>query len=374
MRAYDGGWRSESHKMEVQTRDVFVVGGGPVGLAAAIAARRKGFSVTLADSRQPPLDKTCGEGLMPDGVEASTRLGLNLQAVENFQVKGIRFAGESVAVQADFPRGPGLGVRRTTLHNALTMQAEREGVELLWRHQVGSLDSIKAGWIVGADGTASQVRQWAGLNASKSDSRRYGFRLHYQRAPWTDYIEIHWGDGCQIYITPVAPNEVSVALISRNPKLRVREAMRQFPELAGRFADAAESSIESGGVTASRSLRRVRRGNVALIGDASGSVDAITGEGLCLGFQQALALADAMECGDLARYESAHRRLARRPRFMANLMLTMDRSRWVRKRALPALASHPDLFAGLLAMHVGAAQPGDFAANCAALGWRIIST
>jgi flavin-dependent dehydrogenase len=116
------------------------------------------------------------------------------------------------------------------------------------------------------------------------------------------------------------------------------------------------------------------RGNIALIGDASGSVDAITGEGLCLGFHQALALADAMGCGDLAQYESAHHRLARRPRFMADFMLTMDRREWLRKRALPALASHPELFRGLLAMHVGAARPADFAANCLALGWRMLTT
>src|SRR5437868_6260140 len=150
--------------------------------------------------------------------------------------------------------------------------------------------------------------------------------------------------------------------------------MRQFPGLATRFADVPASSVESGAVTASRSLRRVRRGNVSLICDASGSVDAITGEGLCLGFQQALALADAMECGDLTQYEFVHRRLARRPRFMAGLMLTMDRWQWVRERALPALASHPDLFGGLLAMHVGAARPTDFAVNCLALGWKIICT
>ena len=48
--------------------DVFAIGGGPAGLAAAIAARRRGFDVTLADSSVPPIDKACGEGVMPDGL------------------------------------------------------------------------------------------------------------------------------------------------------------------------------------------------------------------------------------------------------------------------------------------------------------------
>jgi flavin-dependent dehydrogenase len=112
---------------------------------------------------------------------------------------------------------------------------------------------------------------------------------------------------------------------------------------------------------------------VALIGDASGSVDAISGEGLCLGFHQALALADAMEPRNPSLYESAHRRLAARPRFMADFMLTMDRWQCLRGRALPALAAHPEVFRGLLAMHVGAARKTDFAADCVALGWRMLT-
>jgi flavin-dependent dehydrogenase len=207
----------------------------------------------------------------------------------------------------------------------------------------------------------------------RRDTKRYGFRRHFKRAPWTDYVEVYWGDGCQIYITPVAPDEVGAALLSRDPKLRVWDAVKRFPELAAKLDGAQESSNERGAVTASRRLRRVTRGNVALIGDASGSVDAISGEGLCLGFHQALALADAMERRDLSLYESAHRRLAMRPRFMADFMLSMDRSQWLRRRALPALASHPELFQGLLAMHVGAARKADFAAHCVALGWRMLT-
>jgi flavin-dependent dehydrogenase len=216
------------------------------------------------------------------------------------------------------------------------------------------------------------VRGWAGLEATRRNARRFGFRRHFRLAPWADYVEIHWGAGCQIYVTPVAPDQVCVAVISRDPKLRVSDALRRFPVLSARLEGAPESSEERGAVTASRQLRRVVAGNVALIGDASGSVDAITGEGLCLGFHQSLALADALESSDLAKYESAHRRLAVRPRFMADLMLSMDRWPKLRQRALPAMASHPELFGGLLAMHVGASRPADFAVSCLALGWRML--
>ena len=70
----------------------------------------------------------------------------------------------------------------------------------------------------------------------------------------------------------------------------------------------------------SRRLRHVTSGNIALIGDASGSVDAITGEGLALCFRQALELAHALRVEDLDLYERAHARLHRLPHFMSRAM------------------------------------------------------
>ena len=352
--------------------DVFVIGGGPAGLAVAIAARRKGFSVTVADAREPAIDKACGEGLLPDAVDAARILGVDLTALKSFGVHGIRFHAEGASVEADFPAAQGLGIRRTALHQAFVDQATRCGVNLRWGSPVSNFDQIAARWVIGADGTASLVRRWAGLEAARRDSRRYGFRRHFRIAPCSPYVEIHWGDGCQIYITPVAPDEVGVAVISACSKLRVSDAIAKFPALAARLDGRKEVSRERGAVTATRSLRRVVRRNVALIGDASGSVDAITGEGLNLAFRQSLALADAMETGDLAAYEAEHRRLAVRPRFMADFMLLIGKSRWLRGRATAALSSRPELFQGFLAMHVGAVRPRDFAADCVELGWRML--
>ena len=45
--------------------DVLVVGGGPVGLAAAIEARLEGMSVVLVAPHFGSQDKACGEALMP---------------------------------------------------------------------------------------------------------------------------------------------------------------------------------------------------------------------------------------------------------------------------------------------------------------------
>jgi flavin-dependent dehydrogenase len=186
-------------------------------------------------------------------------------------------------------------------------------------------------------------------------------------------MEIHWGDGCQLYITPVSEGEICVVVVSRDRGLRLDAALERFPEAARRLAGAGPATLERGGVSASRRLRAVSRGNVALVGDASGSVDAITGEGLCLLFQHAAAVAEALEAGDLGRYEAAHRRIARRPAFIGDVMLAIGARQRLRRRAVRALASRPRLFARMLAMHVGQLSPLASAANGLALGWRMVT-
>src|SRR5215469_10639049 len=119
------------------TTDVFVVGGGPAGLAAAIPARHRGFRVVVADGAQPPIDKACGEGLMPDGLAALERLGLQLPAADAFPFRGIRFLSTKLAADALFPQGGvGLAVRRPTLHRFMIERAEQMGAALLWRTSV----------------------------------------------------------------------------------------------------------------------------------------------------------------------------------------------------------------------------------------------
>ena len=335
--------------------DVFVIGGGPAGLAAAIAARRKGLRVVLADGNCPPIDKACGEGLMPETRRAAAALGIAIPETAGREFRGVRFMSERFSVQADFPGQEGLGVRRTALHRLLVAAAEQAGVDLRWNQPVTGPGIVKSDWVIGADGAGSQVRRWAGLDRIRNSSRRYAFRRHFAVAPWSRHMEVHWGDGCQIYITPTGSGEVCAALISRDPHLRLEQAMaRSFPRLAERLRGAEPTSRERGSTTSTLRLAAVARGNVALVGDASGSVDAITGEGIGLSFRQASVLADAMAAGDLRRYDAAHPRLAFRPMLMANLMLVLDRGRAVREVGIGALASAPGVFRKLLEVHAGA--------------------
>jgi flavin-dependent dehydrogenase len=368
------------------TWDVFVVGGGPAGLATAIAARRHGLSVLVADGAIPPIDKPCGEGLMPDGVEALCKLGITIPEGEAYPFRGIRFVSGDTNAEAAFPRGTAYGIRRTHLHRVMMDHAAACGVRMLWQaavtglHPEGALvagELVRARWVVGADGTGSLVRSWAKLNplalrTNKNKHLRFGFRRHYRVAPWTDFMELYWGRSCQIYVTPISREEVCLALISNHQKIRLEDALGEFPELCARLSGAELASHERGAISVTRRLRRVYSDRAVLVGDASGGIDAITGEGLCLTFRQAALLGECMAKGDMARYQRNHRALARRPALMAHMMLCFAKHGRLRQHAMQVFESSPRAFAGMLAMHVGEGSTRDRISNGIALGWELL--
>jgi flavin-dependent dehydrogenase len=365
--------------------DVFVAGGGPAGLAAAIAARQAGLAVTLADAARPPIDKACGEGIMPEGIAALGRLGITPAPGQFFALAGMRFIDSNGAIDARFPHSAGCGVRRTVLHQLLVDRAAEAGVDLRWGTRVTLQPNQEEGvvldgrrlrcrWLIGADGQNSRLRAHAGLDPLRGVRRRFGFRCHYGVAPWSESVEVHWSDRGQMYITPVASDQICVAFLTAEPRLSFDEALPDFPAVAERLRGAKRLARMLGAVTATRKLPLVWRKNLALIGEASGSVDAITGEGLTIAFQQALALAEALRASNLQLYQAAHRRIIGLPRFMNSLMLNMDRHASFRQRVFRAFSAEPSLFARMLAIHVGAMSPFSFGVRgTVALGWRLLT-
>ena len=350
-----------------------VIGGGPAGLAAAIALRMMGSAVVLLEANVPPIDKACGEGLMPDTLRGLDELGVEVPVAEGAFFQGVALVRGSQRVAADFATGPALGLRRTVLHRVLVERAKALGVELRWGVkgirvtgrlvEAGGL-RLRPGLVVGADGQNSAVRRALGLTKERLGRKRFGFRQHYAVAPWCRQMELHWGPGCQLYITPVASDEIGIALLTSDPKQRLSEALPLFPELAKRLRQAEAVSPEMGALVTTRKVTRVGVAGAVLVGDASGSVDAITGEGIGLAVRQALALARAYRSGDLERYQKAHRQIRRRPAAMASLMLSLARFEPLQRRAMATLSAEPGLFGALLALHVGEGSGAEF------LRWR----
>lgn len=363
--------------------DALIVGGGPAGLAAAVALRKKGVDCVVAEAMSPTIDKACGEGLMPDALSALQSLGVPITEDDGYPFQGIRFANAAHQVDALFTEGHGIGVRRVRLHQRLAEHASSAGVNILWNSRIKLIDhhaasingaQINFRWLIGADGQGSTVRRWAGLDRTRTKRLRYGFRRHYQVKPWSEFVEVHWSRHGQLYITPVSSDCLCVVFVTADLKRDRSDIIAGFPEVARRLRGVPILSQQRGAVSATRKLYVVADETVALIGDASGSTDAITGEGLAMSFRQALPLAEAIQAGSLEPYRRAHERIGRLPHTMGSLMLNLDRWPALEVRAMKVLSSNPQLFRDLLSVHLGAKGLLEFAMlRGPKLGWKLLT-
>jgi menaquinone-9 beta-reductase len=367
----------------VESCDALIIGGGPAGLAAAIALRQKGLDVLVADALRPPIDKACGEGLMPDACKDLAELGIQVTVQDGAPFDGIAFVSRHHQATASFARGCGIGIRRLQLHSLLTQRCHELGVRLAWgrRAYVAEKQPVRLygdpcayRYLIGADGQTSRVRQASGLGQGRILSCRFGTRCHYQVKPWSRMVEVHWGNLGQAYITPVGPEEICLATVASDPSIKMAAVLDSLPALRQNLEGARELSRVRGALTTTRKLPRVTAGNVALVGDASGSVDAVTGEGIGLSFRQAALLAEAITVENLDIYEAGHPLIQRIPHLMSRVMLRMDAWPWMRERAMSVLSAQPQLFAHLLALHLGERSIGDFLLRDApALGLRLLA-
>ncbi|WP_167735996.1 NAD(P)/FAD-dependent oxidoreductase [Nocardioides sp. 503] len=328
-------------------RDLLVAGGGPVGLATALYAARAGLDVGVIEPREGVIDKACGEGLMPGAVAALTDLGVTL---DGHPITGIRYVDGARTAEASFRHGPGRGVRRTALHRAMGEAVLAAGVktdpravrEVVDRGDHLLVDGEPTRYLVAADGLHSPVRRMTGLDEPATTARRYGQRCHVDVAPWTSFVEVHWGPTSEAYVTPVGPDRVGVAVLT-GQRRGLTDLLGDFPALAERLGGAPAADVRGAGPLRQQARHRAA-GRVLLVGDAAGYVDALTGEGIALGVAQARAAVEAVVAGDVTRYDRDSRCLSRRHELLTRGLLAATRHPAVRRRVVPAAAALPWVF------------------------------
>jgi flavin-dependent dehydrogenase len=328
--------------------DVIVAGGGPVGLAAAIEARMRGLSVTVIEPRDDVIDKACGEGLMPGALPALARLGVN---PPGFTLRGVSYRGAKRSVDHLFTNGNGRGVRRTTLHTALHERAAALGAEFV-KAKVDDLrqdadgvtaSGLRGRYLLAADGLHSTVRRLVGLDKPvPARRRRYGLRRHFFMEPESDLIEIYWTPTVEAYVTPVGGGIVGISMLGRQGT-DFEATLAAIPDLARRTKGREPaSSLRGAGPFRQGSARRAA-GRVMLVGDASGYVDAITGEGVRVGLAQARAAIDCVVADAPHAYERAWSSSTRDFRVLTSGLVAAATSPF-RGAIVPVAAALPGVF------------------------------
>jgi flavin-dependent dehydrogenase len=331
--------------------DLLVAGGGPAGLATAILGARAGLEVVVVERRRGPVDKACGEGLMPHTVAMLRGLGVDPPGKP---FHGIAYLDGRRRVTGRFSEGAGRGVRRTALHAGLLEAATAAGVRI--EHgDVGPVSQnatsvhcsgFHARYLAAADGLHSPIRAALGLARPSRGPRRWGIRRHHLMTPWSDCVEVYWSDDTEAYVTPVADDCVGIAILTSR-KGGFDEHLGAFPALQERVDRQAHGPDRAAGPLRQRVSSRTA-GRVLLVGDAAGYVDALTGEGLGIAFGAAELLVDCVRADRPEAYDRRWRLMSRRYRLLTAAVLQASVRRPLRSRIVPAAAQFPGVFRGVV--------------------------
>jgi flavin-dependent dehydrogenase len=355
--------------------DVVVAGGGPAGMASAIAAAIHGMRVVVCERRTFPVDKACGEGLMPPAVRALQALGVRdlIGSDACRRIAGVRLLeADGPTVEAPLPAPRALGVRRLALSAALERRARSLGVQIREACTITGCEihddraiartmdgrEIGASVIVAADGLHSRLRAMVSPRLPARGPCRFGTRQHFRISPWSEFVEVYLADGMEAYVTPVASDEVGIAILWRRGPLAapsLPEALGRFPALASRIRGAQPVSQPRGAGPMLQRVGALVSDRIVLAGDAAGYIDAITGEGLSLALAAGISIGRILpravtEAGvrSLLAYQREVRRRFRRYALSTRIVMAAARLRPIRRGSIAMLSAAPRVFQWIL--------------------------
>ena len=298
--------------------DVAVVGAGPAGAAAALAAARAGARTVLLEREQLPRYKRCGGGMIGASQAAVAVAGLDLAPLALDTVGRISFTSRG---RAGFTRetAPFLPmVLRADLDAALVQLAVDAGVELHTGVTVTSYEQddaevrlglreggLTAGAVVGADGSGSRAAAHVGVVCDQVD---LGLEAELPTPPgsgWAGRVLLDWGPvpGSYGWVFPKGDTLTVGVIGDRAQGSAMRDYYRGF--VAGLGLDLATAHVDGGHLTRVRaSGSPLVRGRVLVAGDAAGLLEPWTREGISFALRSG-ALAGAAAAGDRAAYPGA---------------------------------------------------------------------
>ena len=292
--------------------DVVVVGAGPAGSFTAYNLARRGYEVCLVDRESFPRHKPCGGGLPVHAVDLLQDRGIDLDPLVQSVTDRVRFLYDSEEpVETDLSDAPVTMVDRGEFDTALAESAQQEGTTFLQETAFESLRrnsdgcevelsdrTLETKFVVGADGANSRVARSADLLTDQEcgvaldaevevdpaivdrEGSRATFNVNFvdRGYGWIFPKDGYLSMGVGGYDTDVA-----------YPKALDRYLDESLPD------DAVEDCFITGHpLPFFQGQTDVVSGRVALVGDAAGMVDALSGEGIFYGLKGGTILAESV--------------------------------------------------------------------------------
>lgn len=312
-----------------------IVGAGMAGLVLGLQLRRQGLKVQIVERLKQQLRPVCGEYLSPQGVEYLNHLGLGHLLHPFKSIDGmVIFSPSETQVSTTFPLDKhGAALNRQLFQEKLVQEFEKLGDPVLYGETVEAIESeengyqvkttsllIKTHFLVGADGRQSKVAKL--LHFKTGEQLHKKVALHCYLRPKQDFHQkgqMHiLPGGSYIGLNPISEKEVNFSIVTTHNAIKeaggVKELINywigQRKELKNQFELLVDEEIKTTSPI-TRSSLEINKGHAVLIGDASGFIDPLTGEGMTTAIKTACILSEEIRKNqntDLAFNKYAARR------------------------------------------------------------------
>ncbi len=289
----------------MNTLDVAIVGAGPAGSTLAALLAKRGVKVAVFDRDAFPRDKLCGEFLSYDALPVLEPLGV-VDAIDRAgapRIESCRIVGTSRPYEFRFPHAA-RGVSRLLLDELLIRTAHANGADRRDGETVTDLRSLDARVIVGAWGRWGRFDQQMQRSFVHDRSHRnFGFKRHYvsRSRPASQTIDLYAFHRGYLGVNAVEGGLTNICGLVHASRLTghkgrwdafVETIRAEEPRLEALYAGhvpAQETFLSSEPVIFR--ARSAVEGGVFMIGDASGVIDPLTGNGMAMAMQSALLAA-----------------------------------------------------------------------------------
>lgn len=314
--------------------DVVIAGAGPAGSTLALRLAREGFSVALVEAQRFPRHKPCGEFMSPEVLPMLGELGLlgEVRALGAREVRRMCIHRGNARVQGRYvdvgrsaaPFDHGFAIRREVFDEALLRAALATGgvelcspwrahrllrapggavVGLLARQPHGGERELRASFTIGADGLRTRVGGDLGVRRPRPWLDRLALVTRYRGLPLGDEAHVHLLDDGFFAAAPVDGGLTSLNLVvdraafraaGMSPEPYLSKRLEEVPSLAASLAAAERAQPVRGIGPLSGWTSAQTFDGAALVGDACGYVDPMTGEGIFLALRGAELLAASL--------------------------------------------------------------------------------